>query len=330
MDLGAKTALTALALVSASPLAAADSNDLVMSRLATKIMSNGMVVGAVGENLEFRALSSQLGVVLAPHLLTPADTLGYSGFQLDVEGSQTTIDSAQPYWRVLAGSPDPTGTGGVAHGDGFLRTVGVFARKGLWLPVPSFELGVGAVNVLGSQTWAAQISGKLAIQEGYHDLALPSLAIRGAVSRMINQRELDLTVLSGDAVISKHVGIGGTWRLDPFVGYDLLLILPRSEVIDATPNVDPLATGNDMDTPNNFAFKEQSAILRHRITAGVKLQYDVVQLTVEGQYAFAGTSTDNRAGVTTPCVANSTTADCNATDIASAQTTVSVSAGVDF
>ncbi|MEO7736260.1 MAG: hypothetical protein ABIY55_35205 [Kofleriaceae bacterium] len=330
MDLGAKTALTALALLGTTRLAAADANDLVMSRLATKIVNNGTVVGAVGENLEFRALASQLGVVLAPHLLTPADTLGYSGFQVDVEASQTTIDSAQPYWRVLAGSPDPGGTGGVAHGDGFLRTVGVFARKGLWLPVPSFELGVGAINLLDSQTWAAQITGKLAIQEGYHDLALPSLAIRGAVSRMINQRELDLTVFSADAVVSKHFGIGGTWRLDPFVGYDLLLIVPRSEVIDATPDVDPLSAGNGMDSANNFAFKEQAAILRHRITAGLKMQYDVVQLTVEAQYALAGSSTDNRAGVTAACAANSMTADCNATDIASAQTTVSISAGLDF
>jgi hypothetical protein len=330
MDLGAKTALTALALVCMARLAAADANDLVMSRLATKIVNNGTVVGAVGENLEFRALTSQLGVVLAPHLLTPADTLGYGGFQLDVEASQTTIDSAQPYWRVLAGSPDPAGAGGVAHGDGFLRTVGVFARKGLWLPVPSFEVGIGAVNLLGSQTWAAQLTGKLAVHEGYHDLALPSIAIRGAVSRMINQRELDLTVFSADAVISKHFGIGGTWRLDPFAGYDLLLILPRSEVIDATPNVDPLSAGNEMDVANNFAFKEQAAIVRHRITAGLKLQYDVVQLTIEAQYALAGASTDNRTGVSAACLPNSMTADCNATDTASAQTTVSISAGLDF
>jgi len=329
MASGAQTALTALALLSTSRLAAAEPNDLVMSRLATRVDQGG-VTSVVGENLEFRALASQLGVVLAPHLLTPADTLGYGGFQLGVEGSQTTIDSSQPYWRALAGSPDPMGTGGVAHGDGFLRTVGVFARKGLWLPVPSFELGAGIVNVLESSTWAAQLTGKLAIHEGYHGLPLPSLAIRAGVSRMINQQELDLTVLSGDAVISKHFGIGGTWRLDPFAGYNLVLITPRSEVIDATPNVDPLNPGDEMDSANNFAFKDQATIVRHRITAGVKLQYDVVQLTVEGQYAFAGSSVDDRGGTSDPCVANATTTNCDAKDIASAQTTISISAGLDF
>lgn len=323
-------ALPALVLLCASRLAAAGPNDLVMSRLATRIMDGDRVTAVVGQSLELRALASQLGVALAPHLLTPADTLGFGGFQLDAEGSQTQIDDRQPYWRALAGSPDPSGTQGLAHGDGVLRTVGVFVRKGMWLPAPAFEYGVGAVHLLDSSTWAAQAYAKLALHEGYHDYPLPSLAVRGAVSRMMNQRELDLTVLSADVILSKHFGIGGTWRLDPFAGYDLLAIIPRSEVIDATPNIDPLAPGNELDTANNFVFKDQAAVLRHRVIGGVKLQYDVVQLTVEVQYALAGTSVDNRAGTSDPCMPNATTANCDAKDTAAAQTTVSISAGVDF
>src|SRR5262245_34908999 len=98
-------ALFALAVMGVCPLgrlarpAAADSNDLVMSRLATRLVDEGRVVSVVGQNLEFRAMSSQLGVVLAPRLLTPADTLGFGGFQFVVDGSSTVIDDAQPYWR---------------------------------------------------------------------------------------------------------------------------------------------------------------------------------------------------------------------------------------
>jgi hypothetical protein len=323
-------ALPALVLLGSARLAAAGPNDLVMSRLATRIMDGDRVTAVVGQSLELRALASQLGVALAPHLLTPADTLGFGGFQLDVEGSQTQIDDHQPYWRALAGSPDPSGTQGRAHGDGVLRTVGVFVRKGLWLPAPVFEYGLGAVHLLDSSTWAAQAYAKLALHEGYHDYPLPSLAVRGAVSRMMNQRELDLTVLSADAIVSKHFGIGGTWRLDPFAGYDLLAIIPRSEVIDATPDIDPLAPGNELDAANNFVFKDQAAVLRHRVIGGVKLQYDVLQLTVEVQYALAGSSVDNRAGTSDPCMPNGTTANCDAKDTAAAQTTVSISAGVDF
>jgi hypothetical protein len=318
-------------LVGASRVAAADPNDLVLSRLATRLTApGGAVEGVVGENLEFRALASQLGVVLAPHLLTPADTLGFGGFQFDVTGSQTSIDSKQPYWRARAGSPDPSGTNRVANGPAFLRTVGVFAHKGLWFPLPSFEIGAGAVHLLDSKTWTAQLYGKIGLVEGYHQLPLPSLAVRGAVSRMMSQRELDLTVASLDVTVSKHFGIGGTWRFDPFAGWDLLMIIPRSEVIDATPNVDPLNPGDQLDASNNFVFKDQATIYRQRILVGAKFQYYVLQLTIEAQYALAGTSVDDRAGTADPCLANSTTSNCDAKDIAKAQTTVSVSAGFDF
>jgi hypothetical protein len=211
-----------------------------------------------------------------------------------------------------------------------LRTIGLFAHKGMWFPVPSFELGVGAVHLVDSTTWTGQVYAKLALHEGYHDLPIPSLAVRGAVSRMMNQRELDLTVASLDVTISKHFGIGGTWRFDPFAGWDLLMIIPRSEVIDATPNIDPLRTGNEMDATNNFVFPDQATIFRNRILVGAKFQYYVVQLTVEAQFALAGKSVDDRTGTNNACQPNSTTSSCDATDTAAAQTTLSLSAGIDF
>src|SRR5690606_38686028 len=121
---------------------AADPNDLVLSRLTTRITdASGNVISTVGQNHELRALASQLGVVRAPHLLTPADTLGWGGFQLTVDYSMTTIDSSASYWRVLESSTDPNGTGNSSHGGDVMRTVGLFARKGMWFPGPSFEFG---------------------------------------------------------------------------------------------------------------------------------------------------------------------------------------------
>ena len=333
---GALDALAALAaLVVGGALcpapAAADSNDLVMSRLATRITDDtGRVLSVVGENLEFRALASQLGVVLAPHLLTPADTLGFAGFQFDLDVSQTSIDSIQPYWRVLAGTRDPTGANNIAHGTGVLRTIGMFARKGLWFPVPSFELGVGAVHLLDSRTWAAQLYGKLGIHEGYHDLPIPSIALRAGLSRMMNQRDIDLTIASFDITLSKHFGIAGTWRFDPFLGWDVLLIIPRSQVIDATPDVDPLTPGDETDAANNFVFRDQANITRQRFLAGAKFQYGFVQLTLEAQFALAGSSVDDHAGTSDACQLMSTTSQCQAKDTAASQTTLSLSAGFDF
>jgi hypothetical protein len=309
----------ALVAVMAAP-AAADSNDLVLSRLSTRMLDGtGKQIAAVGQPLEFRELSSQLGVVLAPHLLTPADTLGFSGFQFSVDYAQTTIDSGAAYWRALEGTAPAA-----------LTTVGFFARKGLWFPVPSFEIGAGAIHIVDSHLWAGNLYAKLALHEGYHDLPLPSLAVRGAVSRMMSQQELDLTVASVDVAISKHIGVGGTWRFDPFVGGDILMIVPRSEVIDTTPNVDSTAMGNAADTFNNFVFKDQSTIYRNRVFVGAKLQYYVFQLTLEAVFAFAGSSSDAQTGISTDCLPMSTTAACNAKDESAAQRTLALSAGFDF
>ena len=321
----------ALALLSVTSVAHADDNDLVLGRLATRMTDgSGNLTGVVGQNLELRALSSQLGVVLAPHLLTPADTLGFGGFQLTVDYATTTIDANAPYWRALESSNDPTGTGSSAHGEGMMRTVGVFARKGMWFPVPSMEIGAGAIHLIDSHTWAGQLYTKFALHEGYHDLLIPSLAVRGAVSRMMNQRELDLTVSSIDVALSKHFGVGSTWRFDPYGGWNVLLIVPRSEVIDPTPQIDPLDGANNQDLLLNFVFKDQDLILRHRFFVGAKFQYYVFQFTLEAQFALAGSSVDDRTGTSEPCMPSSVTTTCDAKDVAAAQRTLSLSAGFDF
>ena len=147
---------------------------------------------------------------------------------------------------------------------------------------------------------------------------------------MMSQRELDLTIVSLDAMVSKHFGIAGTWRLDPFAGWNVLIIVPRSEVIDPTPNIDSLAPGNEADSQKNFVFKDQDNIIRQRFVAGAKLQYHVFQLTLEASYALAGRSIDDRAGIADACMPQSTTANCDAKDAAAAQRTLSMSLGVDF
>ncbi|HWU88799.1 MAG TPA: hypothetical protein VN253_16145 [Kofleriaceae bacterium] len=307
-------------------VAVADVNDLVLGRLTNRVDAATIVP----QNAELRSLSSQLGVVLAPHLLTPADTLGFGGFQLTVDYAATTIDASAPYWRARRGSPDPAGAAGMAHGPGTLGTFGFFVRKGMWFPVPSFEFGAGAIHLVDSRIWTGQLYTKLALHEGYAGLPLPSLAVRGAVSRMMQQRELDLTVASVDVTLSKHIGVGGTWRLDPFAGWNMLMIVPRSEVIDPTPQIDPLDPATIMDNQLNFVFRDQDNIYRNRIFFGAKVQYYIVQLTLEASFALAGKSVDDQPGTSDRCAAVSTTTSCDAADAAAAQRTLSFSAGFDF
>ena len=304
----------------------ADDNDLVLARLAKPVDDGVGGMRFVPQNADLRSLSSQLGVVLAPHLLTPADSLGFGGFQLTVDYATTTIDPNAAYWRAREGT-DPAGAGGTPSS---LTTVGFFGRKGMWFPVPAIEVGAGAVHLVDSHVWCGQLYTKLSLHEGYHQLPIPSVAVRGAVSRMMTQRELDLTIPSIDVMASKHFGVGGTWRFDPFLGWDVLLIIPRSEVIDPTPQVDPLVMGNQADALKNFVFKDQDNIVRQRFVVGAKVQYYVFQLTVEATFALAGKSVDDRAGTSDVCMPNSDTTACDAKDTAASQRTLSMSLGVDF
>ncbi len=308
----------------------AGDNDVVLARLSSMV---GTDVNArtIGQSLELRSLLSELGVALAPRLSTPADTLGFGGFQLTADLASTTINGAAPYWRVLRSAPDPTSTAAGDHGATALPTVGVFVRKGMWFPAPSIEFGGGAVHLINSRLWTGQAYVKFALLEGYHQLPLPSLAVRGGVSRLFGQKEIDLTIISIDASASKHVGVAGTWGLDPYVGFNVLRMVPRSEVIDPTPGVDSLdATAHPNDRNLDFVFKEQDDIVRQRFFVGAKFQYYVFQLTVEGTFASAGTSVDDRAGTTTPCMADSTVTNCDSKDQAGSQRTLTVSGGFDF
>ncbi|MEZ4366116.1 MAG: hypothetical protein R2939_07485 [Kofleriaceae bacterium] len=315
------------ALVVGPASAHAGDNDLVLARLSRPVDVAGQT-RSVGQSLEFRALMSELGVVMAPRLLTPADTLGFGGFQLSTDVAFTTINADERYWRARLGADDPAG--GSANGDGMMSTVGVFARKGWWFPLPSFEAGAGVVHLRESGLWAAQGYAKLALHEGYHGLPIPSVAVRGAASRLFGESDLGLSIASLDVTASKHLGVGGTWSIDPFAGWNLLWVMPTSEVLDPTPGVDPLDPMNADDRDRNFVFRDQDPITRHRLFVGAKLQYDVIEITLEGQLALAGGSVDDRAGTSDACTFDADSDRCDADDLAGSQQTLTISVGVDF
>ena len=306
--------------------AAAAPNDLVLSRLGTVISdAQGNPADVVGSNQDFRSLVSELGVVLAPHLLTPSDTLGFAGFQFALDLNTTSISNDAPYWRALQSAPGD----GESGASGMMSTLGIFMRKGMWLPLPSFEIGVGVVHLGDSRMWAAQGYAKFGLHEGFHDLPLPSLAVRGAASRLMGSNDLDLTVASIDVSIAKAFGLGGTINLAPYGGWNMLIMVPRSEVIDKTPDVDSLTSPPDVAM--NFVFKDQDNITRQRFFVGARLQYYVFAITAEAVFATAGTSVDDRAGTDTSCAdVTSPTSSCDAVDQAGAQQTYTVSVGLDF
>ena len=305
-----------------APTARAEKHDLVLSRLG---QPNTAGTDVVPHNQDFRSLVSELGVVLAPKLTSPSDTLGYSGFQFSYEFAWTKINHNDGYWCAT----EETTSCGSNKGTGYLPTWALFARKGIWLPVPSFEFGAGVVNLYGSSMYTGQIYGKFALHEGFHEWPIPSVAVRGAASRLFGSEQLDLTIASLDISVSKEFGVQGTVNLAPYAGWNYLWIVPRSEVIDKTPNVD--AFTDNMDFRNNFVFPDQDNITRQRLFGGVKIKYFVFALTLEANFALAGSSVDDRSGTNVPCDnQGDDEGQCDAKDQAGAQQTYAFSLSLDF
>ena len=319
-----RKALAVLTVVGLTHAAHADKNDLVLSRLG---QPNSTMTDVVPFNQDFRSLVSELGVVIAPKLLSPADTLGYSGFQFSAELSYNTINSDARYWCATEESSACSGAG-ATKGSDHIDTFSVFARKGIWLPLPSFEVGAGASQVLGSTMWAGQIYGKFALHEGFHDWPIPSVAARGAASRLFGSEQLDLTVASFDISVSKSIGVQGTVNLEPYAGWNYLWIIPRSEVIDKTANVDAFADPNDLR--NNFVFPDQDNITRQRLFGGVKVKYYVFALTLEINVALAGSSVDDRETNVRCDNQGDDEGLCDASDQAGSQQSYSASLSMDF
>ena len=285
----------------------------------------------------YRSLMSELGVVVAPRLMTPADTLGYAGFQFSAELGITKINNnkqidGRAYWDGVE-AVTPSNPSAVRP-DSYLTTVGGFVRKGLWLPLPAFEFGVGAVSLLGSHMYAMQGYAKIALQEGFHDWVLPSFAVRGSASQLLGTSQVNLTVYGVDVLASKAFSIGGTARIEPFFGWNVLFIDARSGVIDATPTCDaytqkqtaaagavPGCVAADNGTWNdlgaNFTFPSQDIITRYRWFGGFKLKLSVVFLTAELDIVQHGSSHD-------------TSEPGGATDASGTQESFSLATGFDF
>jgi hypothetical protein len=278
----------------------------------------------------FRSLMSELGVVMAPRIPMPADTLGFAGFLVSGELGFTRISHDKPFWDgVDAVSPQNRVA---SRPDGVLTTVGIFVRKGLWFPAPALEAGGGVVSLLDSQMLSWQTYAKFALHEGYYDLPFPSLAVRAALSYLTGTDQVSLKTTTFDAIVSKGFGVLKTVRVEPFGGLSLLMIRATGKPIDFTPLCDArvaattspdqaasgscttIQSGTDNDYKAIGAFPGQESIRRYRFFAGAKLKFGVLAVIGEYEYYPGGTSRDRESAV----------------DRSASQNAFSLSTGLDF
>jgi len=255
--------------------------DLDLTRLG--VTDAGMVDP---DHQAFRSLSSELGVLIAPKPVDPADSLGLSGFAIATDFSFNTIGSDKDYWKKTVNSSQ--GASNV------VPSLQVLGRKGLW---PGIEVGGGATHVFDSSMWAMAGYAKASLHEGFHHLPIPSIAVRGSFSRLLGATHFNMTTAALDVSASHVFGLGRTFNLTPYLGYQALFIMSRSAVLDATPRcdeADPADADDCMDVPagtdSEFVFQKQDAIVRHRPFVGLRFIFSIIRVTAEAMFAAAGRS----------------------------------------
>lgn len=236
-------------------------------------LGSDMGGGPMGRNDDFRSLSSELGVLMAPKPGDPADSLGLSGFAVSADLSLNTISNGQAYWTdATRGTP-----GKIAP------TIQIMGRKGLW---PGIEVGGGATHLFNSRMWTISGYGKVALHEGFHHLPIPSIALRGMFSRLVGAEDMNMTTGSIDVSLSHVFGIGKTVNITPYAGYQALMIVARSGVLDVTPTTDEYL--DPTGKLSEFVFKDAGVILRHRPFLGFRFIFSVIRITAEAMIVPGG------------------------------------------
>lgn len=231
-------------------LYAGGQNDLNLSNLSYYDYSKKSYVG---NETAFLKLVNELGVATAPKLLSPGSTLGQAGFELGLETSLTPINSNSDYWKnaVEGGRPSD------------ILTIGSFRlRKGF---PQSFEIGTSVSYIFLSQMFLGGVEAKWALNEGFY--YLPDLAVRFAINRLFNAKDLDLTNGGIDAILSKTFGVGGFMQLTPYFAYSHIAIVTARKTISATP-WEP--RDNDQ-----FTFNEKWQY-NHRFFFGLKIKGNII------------------------------------------------------
>lgn len=180
----------------------------------------------------FWGLATELGVALGSSIMSPAETLGYSGFDFGLEMSGTPISKNAPYWQGQAGNrvwsenKEPSS----------IWATRLHVRKGLPF---SFDVGATLSYMMGGLFVSTDMYGvgaelKWCLYESFFRY-VPNLAARFAMNRLMGNHDLDLTQAQIDVISSLSFGVGGMVNMTPYVAGTMFTVHATSQVLDETP-----------------------------------------------------------------------------------------------
>lgn len=278
-----------------APPAHANPMDITLSRFVTNSDCGlgtpaSPYCGDVADHESFRDLSRELGFAMAPFVLSPPETLGYSGFYMGLAGQVTLINKDEDYWINGTEEMKP-------HGALFLSAVQV--RKGL---PASFELGTTLGYMAATEQVVVGLDIKFSPFEGFRKgvgAAFPDMALRAGVNQLLGEDELNLTTVGLDAALSYPITILQQATLTPYVAYQYMWIFVDAEVVDGTPDrnfsaecgeplnndcVHPDGTHGDVTDSNNMIDFGRQIVNTSRLIFGIRFIYEYLAFTA--QYSF--------------------------------------------
>lgn len=286
------------------------------------------------DNIAFAKLVNQFGGVIAPTAMHSGRTTGYGGFHVGLEGAFTGIDSGAAYWKDGTRGPvDPSTKQFSVRNQSPSSSLGLYAlkvRKG-------FPFGLEITAQLGFIGQTTMFVGgadiRMSLFEGFRRGplgVLPDVAAGGGVRTLTGTPQMNITVASFDAQISKPFPIADSSIFIPYAGYQHLFIFGDSGLIDTTPNTDALgacgfsgtnqpgnadtkkrltpgqpasqyydgqpvcaAAGTPLDFNNNIVF-DNVRVTRGRLVLGASFRFESVFLG--GQFATDLFAPDSMGG----------------------------------
>ncbi|HEY6094347.1 MAG TPA: hypothetical protein VIU93_05265 [Gallionellaceae bacterium] len=153
---------------------------------------------------EFRDLSEDLGAALSYKSVQPAEPLGVTGFDVGLEVTATDISKSSSALSHASGGSTPVST---------LYVPKLHVAKGLPFGI-DVAASVAVVPTTNIRVVGAEL--RYALMEG--GVALPAVAIRGAISSLsgvdqlsFSTKSLDISISKGFAMITPYAGVGQVW-----------------------------------------------------------------------------------------------------------------------
>lgn len=159
------------------------------------------ILGAAAQ-ANFRNLSEDLGSALSYKGISPAESMGITGFDVGVEVTGTKLAKSAPLWKSLTGTDIST-----------LPVPKLHVTKGLPL-----DIDIGAVVAAIPGTGISLIGGELKYAVLPGSMAMPAVAIRGSLTKLsgvkqlsLDTKGLDVSISKGFAMFTPYAGIGQVW-----------------------------------------------------------------------------------------------------------------------